>query len=100
MYYFVVSGLNAAGEGGNSVEVAARPVSSAPTSLSASVNTGQIQMIWPMDHTGWRLQAQTNSASVGLGTNWVTVDGSSATNQMSLPLNAGNDSVFFRLVYP
>jgi len=30
----------------------------------------------------------------------VTVAGSSATNQVFLPLDANNDSVFFRLVYP
>lgn len=45
-------------------------------------------------------QAQTNSLNTGLGTNWVTVSGSSDTNQFSVPINTTNDSLFFRLIYP
>lgn len=47
-----------------------------------------------------RLEVQTNSLAAGLGTNWVTVDGSTGTNQMIIPLNTTNGSVFYRLVYP
>lgn len=57
----------------------------------------QIQLSWSADHTGWRLEAQTNSLTTGLGTNWVTVTGSSATNQMFLPISPSSPSVFFRL---
>jgi len=46
------------------------------------------------------LQAQTNSIYNGLGTNWVTISGSSTTNQIAIPLNPANGCVFFRLVYP
>jgi hypothetical protein len=51
---------------------------------------------WPADHTGWRLQMQTNS----LGTNWVTVAGSTNNSQVILPINPTNGGAFFRLVYP
>jgi hypothetical protein len=46
------------------------------------------------------LEAQTNSPSAGLSTNWSTVPGSTAVNSMSFPIVPSNGSVFFRLVYP
>jgi hypothetical protein len=61
---------------------------------------GQMQLSWPQDHAGWQLQIQTNSATVGLGTNWVNVPGSTATNQIFIPINPNNGSVFLRLAYP
>jgi hypothetical protein len=61
---------------------------------------GQLQFSWPADHTGWQLQSQTNDLTSGLGTNWVNVASSTQTNQMTVPLNSTNDSVFFRLVRP
>jgi hypothetical protein len=59
-----------------------------------------MQLNWPADHLGWRLEAQTNSLTAGLGTNWVTVANSTATNQVFVPINPANGSSFFRLVYP
>ncbi len=67
-----------------------------PFALSFAVNGGQMQLSWPADHLGWRLEMQTNSLSAA---DWITVPNSTATNQMSLPINSGG-SVFFRLVYP
>jgi endoglucanase len=99
-YYFVVSASNLAGESGNSVEASAQPVAIAPPQLGSSLNGSQLQLTWPSDQTGWRLEAQTNSLDSGIGTNWFTVSGSSATNQIFIPINAANGSVFFRLVYP
>ena len=69
------------------------------------INTGCFPVIrnrqsWPGDHTGWRLQAQTNSSGTGLGTNWVTVFGSDFTNLMMIPFSPANDSVFYRLAHP
>jgi hypothetical protein len=46
------------------------------------------------------LQVQTNFLAMGFGTNWVTVAGSSGTNQMFLPFSPYSPSVFFRLSYP
>lgn len=99
-YYWVVSALNAVGESANSAQVSAQPVSTAPTTLALNVNGGQLQFNWAQDHTGWRLQAQTNSLGAGLGTNWVTVLNSSTTNQIVIPIGATNGNVFFRLTYP
>jgi len=99
-YYFVVSALNSAGESPNSPAVAAQPVSTAPPVFNFAINDGQLQLIWPQDHTGWSLQAQTNSSTNGIRTNWVAVPASTLTNQVTLPIGLTNDSVFFRLIYP
>jgi regulation of enolase protein 1 (concanavalin A-like superfamily) len=100
LYYFVVTATNSSGESLNSAQVSVRPVSMTPTNIATTLNGGQLQLIWPQDHTGWTLQTQTNSSSVGLGTNWFIVSGSVATNQISVPFDASNVSVFFRLAYP
>jgi autotransporter-associated beta strand protein len=75
-------------------------VNTTPTNLTVVVGGGNLNLTWPADHTGWRLQAQTNSHAAGLGTNWATVPGSTTVNSMSFPLDPANGSVFFRMVYP
>ncbi|WP_150107685.1 hypothetical protein [Pedosphaera parvula] len=76
------------------------PPATNPTNLSFEVSANSLLINWSSDHTGWRLQCQTNNLDVGIGTNWFDVAGSTITNQMSLPLNPGNGSVFYRLLYP
>ncbi len=98
-YYFVVSGVNAAGTSPNSAPVSAQPVALTPPSFSIAVNNGQIQLAWPQANTGWGLQMQTNAPGIGIGTNWVDVSGSTLTNQWILPIGSNNGSVFFRLVH-
>ena len=71
-----------------------------PPELPETVSGGNLSLTWPADHTGWRLEVQTNSLSSGLGTNWVTWPNSTGTNAVSIPVNPTNPSVFFRLVYP
>src|SRR6185312_4504593 len=72
-------------------------VSLASTNITFAVSGDTLALSWPADHTGWRLQAQTNS---GLGTNWVDVAGSTSTNSMVLPMDGSAGNVFFRLIYP
>ena len=100
LYYYVVSAVNASGESTNSAQVSARPTSSAPVAISATNASGQLRISWPADHTGWQLQAQTNSLAVGLGTNWVNVPGSDADESAGGADDTANGSVFFRLVRP
>ena len=71
-----------------------------PSITTAIVTGGMVSLSWPLDHTGWILQVQTNSVAVGLGTNWVNVTDSAMTNRMVLPVSTGNGCVFYRLVYP
>jgi hypothetical protein len=76
------------------------PISSEPARISFAASNGLFRISWPADHLGWLLQAQTNSAADGLRTGWGTVLGSGNTNQMIIPINRTNGSVFFRLAHP
>jgi len=69
-----------------------------PEPITFTLSGGNLNLNWPT--VGWRLQVQTNSLATGLNTNWATVPNSTAVNAVSLPANASNPSVFFRLVYP
>jgi hypothetical protein len=75
-------------------------VSTIPVPIVSSYSGGNLTLSWPTDHTGWRLEVQTNALSSGLGTNWSTWPGSAATNQVIIPVNIADPTVFFRLVYP
>ena len=71
-----------------------------PTNLTATLDGGKLTLNWPAGHTGWRLQAQTNGLTTGLGSNWADVAGSRNTNGLVVPIDASALSVFFRLAYP
>jgi hypothetical protein len=83
----------------DNVRIAPAP-SLTPPQIGWQMSNGQIQFSWPLTHYGWHLVGQTNPLSVGLGTNWIAVPGSQTTNLFAVPVNTGNGSVFFRLVYP
>lgn len=74
-------------------------VNTAPTNIVASTASGSLTLSWPLDHTGWTLQVQTNAPGAGLGANWVNVVGSTSTNSVIIPISAANGSVFYRLIY-
>jgi hypothetical protein len=100
-YYYVVSATNTAAESANSVQAGAKPLpSSVSTNLNFQIVSGQMQLSWPQDHLGWRLQIQTNDLDKGLGTNWFTVANSTNVNQIDIPISQTNGSVFLRLIYP
>jgi hypothetical protein len=69
-----------------------------PIRLTFQVSGNLLDISWPA--SGGRLQTQTNSPGVGLGTNWVTVPGSTTTNRVVVPIDTANGSVFYRLALP
>jgi autotransporter-associated beta strand protein len=77
-------------------------VNTSPTNITSLITGGgtTLTLSWPADHTGWRLLAQTNTIGKGLGTNWSPVPGSASVNSVIVPLNPGNGTVFYRMVYP
>ena len=83
----------------DNVRIAPAP-SLVPPQLGWQLAGGQLQLSWPLDHYGWHLEMQTNTTGLGLGTNWSVVPGSQAANLSAMPMNPGDGSVFFRLVYP
>ncbi|HEV2692547.1 MAG TPA: hypothetical protein VG347_06585 [Verrucomicrobiae bacterium] len=74
-------------------------VNTTPASIVSSVAGNQLSLSWPLDHTGWKLQVQTNSAATGLGSGWQDVAGSTATNQMTFTIDPANPAVFYRMTY-
>ncbi|HEV2694148.1 MAG TPA: carbohydrate-binding protein [Verrucomicrobiae bacterium] len=99
-YFYVVTATNGFGESAASPEAGAQPVSFLPPQLGSSTGSGQMQLLWPADHRGWRLEIQTNISGAGLGTNWITVPNSTGTNKCFIPVSTAAGSVFFRLIYP
>ena len=100
-YFYVVTAVGAGGESTNSLQVSAVPLpSNQPTNLMMQAAGGQLQLSWPQDHLGWRLQIQTNNLSAGLGNNWTTMPNSTNVMATNLVINPTNGSVFLRLVYP
>jgi hypothetical protein len=75
-------------------------VNTNPTNIVAVLTGNQLNLSWPADHTGWRLQVQTNSSSTGLGSNWVDVPGSTSVNSVNFTVDPANGAVFFRMIYP
>lgn len=89
--YALVTNTSANGTGGIIYKLVA-------LRLAVQRNGNALDISWPV--TSGHLENQTNSLSVGLGPNWVTVPGSSATNHVVVPLGQSNGSVFYRLVLP
>lgn len=90
--YALVTNTSANGTGG----IVYKLVREVRLTLQVSGNT--LDISWPI--TGGRLETQTNSLSVGISTNWVTVPGSAATNRVVVPIDQANGSVFYRLALP
>jgi autotransporter-associated beta strand protein len=82
-----------------SIEVV-QHVATNPPAISLGASGGPLVLSWPSDHTGWRLQAQTNTLAVGLAPAWYDVADSASTNVYTMPIDSANPSVFFRLVFP
>jgi hypothetical protein len=98
-YYYVVTALNILGDqSAYSPEVVGRPAATTAVSLGSTVVAGGLQLNWPADHTGWRLQV--NPVGLTAPSAWTTVNGSFTTNLMVLPLTSAQTNVFYRLVYP
>jgi len=75
-------------------------VNTARTNITFTVTGNQLNLSWPADHIGWRLQAQTNPVTVGLKSNWFDVPGSTTVSNITVPVNPANGSVFYRMAYP
>jgi hypothetical protein len=60
-------------------------VATMPPQMTFSASDNQLQIRWPGDHTGWRLQVRTNSLNFGLRTNWSNLSASVSTNQLAFP---------------
>ena len=75
-------------------------VNTNPTNIVFTASSGTLTLSWPADHTGWRLEVQTNPVTTGLNTNWFTVPNSTTVNSVSIPMDPTQGSIFYRLIYP
>jgi fibronectin-binding autotransporter adhesin len=91
---------NTAVNGTITVASATLLVNTTPTNITFVINGSNLEISWPADHVGWRLQVQTNPITVGLQSNWFDVPGSASVNSVTNPINPANGSVFYRMVYP
>jgi glucose/arabinose dehydrogenase len=89
--YALVTNTSANGTGGIVYKLAA-------LRLTVHVSGNLLDISWPA--SGGRLQTQTNAPGLGLGTNWVDVAGSAATNHVVIPIDPANGSAFYRLAVP
>jgi autotransporter-associated beta strand protein len=69
-----------------------------PTNLTANFTGNALELTWPLDHLGWRVE--TNAVSVADANVWFTLPGSTTTNQVFLNVDPMEGNVFFRLVFP
>lgn len=100
-YFYVVTAVGSGGESSNSWQATAVPLPSGqPTNLLWHFIGNQLQLFWPQDHLGWRLQIQTNALSRGLWTNWATVPNSTNIMATNIMISRTNGSIFLRLAYP
>ncbi|HYG24697.1 MAG TPA: autotransporter-associated beta strand repeat-containing protein [Verrucomicrobiae bacterium] len=86
--------------GGTGVIQVANPVPTIPTTLGFSRMGNSLMLNWPAEYAGWILQAQTNSLSTGLATNWVDVAGSAAMTSTNIVIDPAAPAAFFRLRAP
>jgi fibronectin-binding autotransporter adhesin len=91
---------NLAVDGTIKVLSGASPVDPTPTTITSTVVGNVLELAWPSSHKGWTLQAQTNALSVGLSGTWFNVADSENTNQVFIPINPANPTVFYRLTLP
>jgi len=86
----------------NAVVVTVPPGPTGPAHLTNSVAGNVLSLSWP-GGLNWRLVVQTNNLALGLSSNtndWMTVPGSTGTNQESIPLNPALPAEFYKLIYP
>jgi autotransporter-associated beta strand protein len=69
-----------------------------PTDVTANISAGTLELSWPSDHIGWRME--TNAVNVADANSWFRLSGSVTTNQLFLPVDPASSNVFFRLVFP
>jgi autotransporter-associated beta strand protein len=67
--------------------------------LGFSQTTTNMQFSWDTTLGNYKLQAQTNSITVGISTNWVDYTNGNIS-PITVPLNKTNATVFFRLISP
>jgi len=78
------------------VNITAAPPLGPRASLSVAPGVGSLNLSW----ADLGMILQTNAVSVASPTNWFAYPGSTSVTNVTVPVDPGSTSVFFRLVYP
>ena len=84
------------------VQVQQLPSQSQPM-MSNNLSGTNLTLSWPLANLGYQLLVQTNKLAYGISpitNDWMLVPNSTRTNQISLPINPGISSEFYRLLSP
>ena len=71
--------------------------------LTNSVSGNTLSLSWPLANNGYRLIMQTNNLAAGISSNtndWMTVPGSTVTNQATITISNSLPTEFYQLVNP
>ncbi len=91
---------NLAVDGSISALSVASSVNTNTFAINASVSGSNLNLSWPPDRLGWKVQMQTNSLSAGLNANWVTLSATASVTNYTVTINPANPTVFIRMIYP
>ena len=83
----------------NAFSLTINPAPTPPT-ITLAFNRTHLYLSWPASCLGWELETRTNLLSVGVGTNWVPVPGSTTNTQMPIPIDPASPARFYRLRLP
>ncbi len=67
-----------------------------PVNINYQLVSNQLNLSWPADHFGWRLQYDTSLTD----SNWITIPNSTNVISTNITIDPGNSSLFFRMTYP
>ena len=84
---------------GNIAVTSGSGIPTTPVPLTFVSTGNKLDISWPADHTGWRLEAQTNALNIGLSTNWFPVPDSTSTNRVVLSIDPATGTVYYRLAH-
>ena len=68
--------------------------------INASISGNNLNLSWPPDRLGWKVQMQTNSLNTGLNASWVTLPATATVTNYTVTINPANPTVFIRMTYP
>ncbi|HEU5071416.1 MAG TPA: autotransporter-associated beta strand repeat-containing protein [Verrucomicrobiae bacterium] len=68
-----------------------------PTTMTVALNGTELTLAWPADHTGWKLQSQTNDLATGLTGAWYDVPDSDLNHSFTTTVDPASPTVFYRL---
>ena len=72
-------------------------IDTTPVSMAYSISESALTITWPVDHTGWTLEANTNSL---IDPDWFVIEDSTLTNTISIPIYPHANHSFFRMRAP